>query len=288
MKPTTEEIIQWLQNPTFATGIKILHKLNPHAKPNNTRTIAAKLCYHIKVPLSAEIQERCQKSDVRSRKPVGGEQKSEIRNQKSEIINQKSEILKSSNPNTPAFIEQIVREHARLVMLRSQLDVQRKAVPQTNTEANNKSRRVLTAGIHEHSNRIEALYEAKENYYTKAIMPDMKALGFEVGSQKSEVGSQKSVPTAPATKDQRPKTKDQQPKAKSQPQTPNPQYLTPNTQTDRLTSLRKLQTRDQNQLDFQSNTRKPEPNPMPDSPKRFAIIARMKKRLVEIEKVKSD
>jgi hypothetical protein len=189
--------------------------------------------------------------------------------------NTQKPIAKSQQPTTPPserppFIETIVREHARLVMLRSQLDQQRKALPQTNDEKNKKLRRTLTASIQQHSARIETLYEAKENYYNNAIMPDMKALGFE---DKSEKIKDKSADAAPPTKSQQPNAS----RKLSGSQKPS---------DDRLKKLRALQTRDQNQLDYQTNTRQKEPNPMPESPKRYAIIARMKKRLAEIEKLK--
>lgn len=78
--------------------------------------------------------------------------------------------------DTPDFIRKIVKEHARLFKLRSQLDDKRAAIPQKNHPKHNKDRKVLSESIQQMSGRIEQLYFAKEDYYEKGIKPDMELL----------------------------------------------------------------------------------------------------------------
>jgi len=83
---------------------------------------------------------------------------------------------KQVDKTTPPFITKIIKEHARLFKLRSQLGDQRQAIPQKNHPTHNKKRKVLSASIHELSARIDMLFLAKEDYYNKGIKPDMDAL----------------------------------------------------------------------------------------------------------------
>ncbi|MGE4568037.1 MAG: hypothetical protein AB7C90_02505 [Bacteroidales bacterium] len=78
--------------------------------------------------------------------------------------------------DTPDFIRKIVKEHARLFKLRSQLDDKRAAIPQKNHPKHNKDRKVLSESIQQISGRIEQLFNAKEDYYEKGVKPDMALL----------------------------------------------------------------------------------------------------------------
>lgn len=83
---------------------------------------------------------------------------------------------KQVDKTTPPFITKIIKEHARLFKLRSQLGDQRQAIPQKNHPTLNKKRKVLSASIHELSTRIDMLFQAKEDYYNNGVKPDMDAL----------------------------------------------------------------------------------------------------------------
>lgn len=272
-KPSKHEVIQWLQTPEFDTGLALLRRFNPLVNPRNTRAIAAKLCYITgiqyqepkKEPLAKSkellaisnlpLAEASQEPKANSQQPTAGADLQSV-------------------PTTPQhYLELIVREHASLVQLRSQLDIKRKQLGTANDEQTKKDRKLLSESIKQLSIRIEAMYNAKEDYYTKGIIPNLEALGLKDPFAEPQEA-------APASKDQRPKTKDL---PADEPQTPNTEPQTP--PSPRLTQLREMQARDQSLLDFQETKPQPEPNPMPEGPKRRSIIARMDKRLIEIEKI---
>lgn len=237
MKPqriTPEEVQQWLKNPAINTGLALLQRIRPNIKVHTLEAVAAKLRHF------AGIQQATSPITHHPSPPrkLSGHHATPPR--------------KLSGHHPSPFIEQIVKEHSRLVSLRSMLDEQRKALGTANDAATVKQRKTLTASIQQHSQRIEMLYNAKEDYYNKNIIPDMVALGL------------------------------QQPDETSQPKATDPKLSV------RLKSLRDMQTRDQNLLDYQQTSKAPEPNPMPDGKKRFSIIARMEKRLIEIKKLSNE
>lgn len=256
-KITREEVIQWLQKPEFESGLALLKKANPTIRISDNRALAAKLCFIAGIPFTLELEKK-----VITDKGLSGDK------QKVNVSQPNPKITKSSNTQTPVFIEKIVREHSNLVMLRSQLDEQRKKLPLTNDAVVVKARRALTQSINQHSLKIELLYNAKEDYYTKAIIPNMVALGLEQVTNDKDVTSDKKMT---GDKGQAIDVAD----LKSVPTKPS----------SRLASLRAAQQRDQHLLD---NHESPD-TPMPDGPKRRSIVARMKKRMNEINKlVKGD
>lgn len=76
-----------------------------------------------------------------------------------------------ASPPIPPQVENVVKEHARLFQLRSQLAEQRAKVPERNTQPNNKRRKALSEAIQELSEKIELLYQQKEQYYENNIIP---------------------------------------------------------------------------------------------------------------------
>ncbi len=269
IKITHEEVIQWLQKPEFESGIALLKKANPTIRISDNRALAAKLCFIAGIPFTLELEKK-----VITDKGLSGDK------QKVNVSQPNPKITKSSNTQTPVFIEKIVREHARLVMLRSQLDEQRKKLPLTNDEVVVKARRTLTQSINQHSLKIELLYNAKEDYYTKAIIPNMVALGLEaVTDDKGPTGETGLTCVKGVTSDKK-VTGD-----KGQAIDVADLKSVPTKPSSRLASLRAAQQRDQHLLD---NHESPD-TPMPDGPKRRSIVARMKKRMNEINKlVKGD
>jgi hypothetical protein len=182
MKLTQNEVIAWIQNPDVISGMELLHRIKPMHKSISLVAIKAKLCYATNLPInytptpnqlpvnSEQLTGNSEQLTGNSEQlQVNSDQKSEIKNLKSKIIDQKSEI---TNPQ----IEQIIKEHAHLVQLRSQLHDERLSLGHDNQPAIVKKRKILTESIHQHSERIEALFAAKELYFTKNIMPDMEAL----------------------------------------------------------------------------------------------------------------
>lgn len=104
--------------------------------------------------------------------------------------------------DTPDFIQRIVKEHAHLVKLRSQLGDEREAIPQANNPNNNKKRKVISESIAQISDRIEILFQAKEDYYTKGTTPDMNLLfpeTLEVVSNPKEPKTKKAKESKKAT-----------------------------------------------------------------------------------------
>lgn len=239
-KPSKDEIIAWLQHRDFNTGIELYGRIKRSAQPKNLKALIAKLCYiyDIEKPNALVPTHKTDGADLPLTPAVADLPLAPI----------PKSVQQSPTHSTtaPHFIEKIVKEHARLVMLRSQLDEQRKELGISNTEPVVKKRRTISQSIHEVSEKIERLYNAKEDYYNKAVMPDMAALGLE-----------KTVEKTPSTAETQKK----------------------------LTSLRNAQKKDQNLLDFQTNNAQNTPNPMPDGPKRRAIMKRMENRLKEIEKL---
>jgi hypothetical protein len=264
MKPTKAEVAQWLQNPNAITGMDLLHRINPMAKPINIRAIMAKLCFHTGIPIPNQLP-------VNSEQLTGNsEQKSEIENQKSEIpnsesqethqqinesTNQQSEIL---NHKSKIAIEQIIKEHSHLFQLRSQLGQQRTDLGNGNDPQTVKQRKVLSESIQQHSERIEALFNAKEDFYTKGIIPNMEALfpnqqiNESTNQQINESTNQQS------------------------------QILNLKSQ---LKNLNTALLRDENQIKYQTSTKQKKANPMPDGPKKNKILNRIAERKIEISKI---
>ncbi len=252
MKPQKQDILNWLQNPDYHKGMLLLQQIKPNIKVNTLRAIAAKLCFHFQIPFTEQMigtpMPPSHKDKGATKKtPSGVEKRTPSGSEKK--TPSRSEKRTPSGAEVPDFIEKIIREHTMLVNLRSQMGDERHALGSKNDAATMKKRKMLSGSINQQSERIEMLYRAKEDYYEKGITPDMDML---FSSQKVEE---------------------------------KPDVNKKNNKT--INALRASQARDQNMLDYQTVGKQPQPNPMPDGPKRRTIIARMKKRLKEIENLKT-
>lgn len=238
MKISKQEVEAWLLDPNFEKGLPLLSKIKPYAKNIDLRAMAVKLCFHvgIKIPNPFPPQNSSPAPEKKTVKPV----KTETVKEKPESQSQNSESF------APDFIERIVKEHTHLVQLRSQLSEDRLAIPKANTPENNKKRKVLSESIHQHSQRIEALWEANEEFFTKGIKPDMNVLfpGETTNTKEPEF------------------TADEIRKLHH--------------------SARSMQKKDENMLKYQTNSVQDTENPMPSGPKRDKILKRMKERALKI------
>lgn len=71
----------------------------------------------------------------------------------------------------PPSVDLVIKEHARLFQLRSQLAEQRAQIPEKNSQPNNKRRKALSQAIQELSEKIEILYNQKERYFEDNVIP---------------------------------------------------------------------------------------------------------------------
>lgn len=209
MKPNLKEnVITWLENKDFDAGIAILAAHRPQMArifAGREKTYAGKLAYELKKLAGiSELQrlEKNPKPEPKTRNPEPKTKNPETKNQKPGTRNPEP---KTKNPKpgtrnqktgTPPFIAKIVKEHSRLFKLRSQLADERLIIPAKNHPTYNKKRKILSESIQQHSERIEALYQAKEDYYEKGITPDMEALFPAIQTEPE-----------PKTKKQKPGTK---------------------------------------------------------------------------------
>lgn len=211
-----EAVNQWLKNnKDFDKGVDLLSALKPQMARifrGREKTYAKKLEYELKK--LAGITELPKK--VIPSKGIAQIEKEVKQNmqppKKTETVpavhtpdplpetpgkKEPKQTAKPRRNETPPFISQIIKEHARLFKLRSQLDAQRAEVPEKNHPTYNKKRKILSESIQQLSASIEALFMAKEDYYEKGIMPDMKALFPDLPAR--------DVPPAPKKAAGRPK-----------------------------------------------------------------------------------
>ena len=265
MKISKQQVEAWLQNPNFDTGINLLRQINPSSRVNTLQAITAKLCYHVGIAPLAQVAPLASVAKV------------------AQVASVNPSTHQPINPSTPVFIERIIKEHSRLVNLRSQLADERLAIPEANNEPNNKKRKILSESIHQHSQRIEALYTAKENYYTHNQKPDMEAL-FP-----SETPIAPLAPLAQVAKVAKVSGYDQlvKPRKPLPPAPPELRTLAHSDITRQLHSLKSLQKKDDNRLLYQTESMQKAPNPMPSGPKRTSIEKRMSERALKIKELES-
>ncbi len=140
----------------------------------------------------------------------------------------------------PEEIEKILKEHSRLQGVRSGYHGQMGEVPEDNTPESISRRKELSDLMANCSAQIEKLYAAKEAYFTTGTMPDMEVL-FPAEAAKKEL----KLPDDPES----------------------------------LAKMKKnLQTsicKDQNQLEYQSDSKKDAPDPMPEGAQRIKLVKRI-------------
>jgi hypothetical protein len=150
----------------------------------------------------------------------------------------------------PEEVEIVTREHSDLYKLRAQLHEQMGNLPEENTEVIVKQRKNLSDSIAQLSPRIDLLFEAKEAFYTKGILPNMDILFPKPVSEQE--------PSLPDDADELKKMKK---------------------------NLQSANTKDQNMLDYQETKKGAKPNPMQSGPKRMKIENRISERNEQIEKI---
>ena len=285
MKPDTRErIMKWLETKDFDAGVALLARHNPRLAKNlrgKEKFKAGKLEYelkkvagmdHISALARGVAPHHPDTTTVVMKEPVKKPQLSTnsvaradsrrgdstrdampkpIRKQK-----EKAEVFSLASAHkglgeVPPEVELIVKEHSRLFMLRSQLSDERQQLGDSNKPNTIKKRKVLTQAIHTHSERIEQLFQAHAEFLRTRRIPDMGAL---FGDKSFEI-------TPP----------------------PDPELL-----KKERTKLMGLQHRDRTRLTYNSEKKEEKVSPMPEGPRREAIMARMAQRterIQEIEKI---
>lgn len=152
----------------------------------------------------------------------------------------------------PEDVERVIREHADLFKLRAQLHEQMSGLPENNDPEIVKQRKNISDSMALISPKIELLFEAKEAFYTKNVMPDMAVLFPE-------------------------------PKPEQEPVDDLPNDITELKKMKK--NLQSANTKDQNQLEFQSDKKGEKPSQMPVGPKRLKLETRIADRISEIEKI---
>ena len=155
-----------------------------------------------------------------------------------------------TSKDVPAFIAKIVKEHQRLSSLRSQLGDERSKVPQNNQVQNTKKRKMLSQSIQEISDKIEKLYNAKEDYFNNGTVPDLNEL---IPEQVVEVNPQESIDDL----------------------------------NKRRRNLMSANQKDNVFLKFMDIKVGKKPNPMPKGPERDELQNRIKTRKAEIKAIEA-
>lgn len=182
-------IHEYLQqkNPDYETGIEILAEHNPRLArvfTGRSHRYAKKLIYELKkiarknakptsIPLTRPV-----KTHGHLSRPIRDVSQSSPPIKTHSRVSQSPPPVKTHGrvsppipPPIPPQVENVVKEHARLFQLRSQLAEQRAKIPERNTQPNNKRRKALSEAIQELSEKIELLYQQKEQYYENNIIP---------------------------------------------------------------------------------------------------------------------
>ncbi len=275
MKPTKAQVEKWLKTKDFESGINMLFKCR-----SGMARILQKQGVRRIGKLETELKKQAGIIVIEARVTpakgtAGKSQKSKPQAQlpqKAAAINKPTPPTKRKTPpkhppsavdfhlsrahtamgGVPKSVERVAREHARLYMLRSQLSDERLTLSEKNSPEVVKKRKILTQSIHEHSDRIEQLFEAHALYMKNRTLPDMGKL---FPQPEKEINEEELPPGS---------------KIRLQ---------------KRRTSLMSSNRRDRVILNYQSETIKKKKNPMPEGERRTKIEKRILDRLDEIEKL---
>ena len=165
-------------------------------------------------------------------------------------VSGESEAGSQPSKTYPPEIEKVLKEHSRLLGVRSDYHKQMSKVPEDNTPESVAKRKELSDMISNCSMQIEKLYAAKEAYFTTGTMPDMQVL-FPLPESKKEV----KLPDDPEAL------------AKMKKNLQNSVY------------------KSQNQLEYQSDSKKDAPDPMPEGAQRIKLVKRIQANQKTIEKI---
>lgn len=161
-----------------------------------------------------------------------------------------SETTGQPSKTYPEEIEKILKEHSRLLGVRSDYHKQMGEVPEDNTPESVAKRKELSDIISNCSVQIEKLYAAKEAFFVQGLMPDMELLFPVPAAQKEQ-----KLPDDPEAL------------AKMKKNLQNSIY------------------KSQNQLEYQSDSKKDAPDPMPDGAQRIKLVKRIQANQAIIEKI---
>jgi len=159
----------------------------------------------------------------------------------------------SGEKKLPESVEKVIKEHADLFKLRSQLHEQMGGLPEDNNDETVKKRKNLSDSIALISPRIDLMFAAKEAFYINGLLPDLAVLFPEPKAEAEPV--QDKLPSDP----------DELKKIKK--------------------NLQSANTKDQNMLEYQDAKKGDKSNPMPPGPKRLKLETRINERNVQIEKI---
>ncbi len=150
----------------------------------------------------------------------------------------------------PEEIEKILKEHSRLLGVRSDYHKQMGEVSEDNSPESVAKRKELSELIANCSTQIEKLYAAKEAFFTQGTLPNMELL-FPIPAAKKE----QKLPDDPEAL------------AKMKKNLQNSIY------------------KSQNQLEYQSDSKKDTPDPMPEGAQRIKLVKRIQANQATIEKI---
>jgi len=167
-----------------------------------------------------------------------------------DAVSDKSQAGSQPSQTYPEEIEKILKEHSRLQGVRSGYHGQMGEVPEDNTPESVARRKELSELMANCSAQIEKLYAAKEAFFLQGTLPDMDVL-FPAEAAKKEL----KLPDDPEV----------------------------------LAKMKKnLQTsvcKDQNQLEYQSDSKKDAPDPMPEGAQRIKLVKRIQAKQETIGKI---
>lgn len=275
MKPTEAQVEKWLKTKDFNTGINMLFKCRVGMarilQRQGARRIdkleselkkqAGIVVIEARVTPAKSAVSKAPESKPQAQPP----QRAAATDKTPPLIDQK--IPKECPPpavdfylsrahtamgGVPQSVERVAREHARLYMLRSQLSDERLKLPDNNSPEVVKKRKIITQSIHEHSDRIEQLFEAHALYMKNRTLPDIGRLfphaEKEISEEEPPQGSKKHL-------------------------------------QKKRTSLMSSNRRDRTMLNYQSEQVKKKKNPMPEGERRIKIEKRILDRLDKIDKL---
>ena len=233
-------VTAWLKHQDFDQGIALLGTYRPPMARifAGRKTYASKLKYEL-----------CKLAGIDHTNLTSKESKATDNSDKGKkdgII--PNPVKGNSKPGElPEIMDRVIKEHSRLVMLRSQLGEQRLKLPDTNEEETVKARKNLSDAIAEASSRIELLFDAQNQFYKNHILPVEENLFPQPAGDELPTDASKL------------------------------KLLKKNLQT--------ANTKDHNLLDYQQEKKGKSFSKMPEGPKRQAIEMRMEERLQKIEEI---
>jgi hypothetical protein len=243
-----EEITRWINSyRNFQTGLSLLAKYKRNQNfvrilSKNPKKNAGKLLWELCKLAGYSI---AQYNEFLNKKPAP---KLTVIKPAKEPKSKPAPVDKK-NIELPDSVKRIMHESDELYKERADLHRQMTEVPDDNADENVEKRKDLLVRIKELSAKLDKLYFAKDDYFKKGILPDIKKL----------------FPEDPDTK-----------KLK---QLDNMELF------KRKKNLESSIAKDRNLVKYQSKTTLENENPMPDGPKRKVIEERIQAKEKEIKEI---